>query len=240
MRLLAGRHDRGGGVNRHAGADGTAAPVVVSRPATFTARGLAIIRSRNSLGLRLSSRPDMVLYERIGVQMMEWAIVLATFVGPIAAVAITLWYQRRSKQSEVRFNIYVAMMRNRRNMLNPDFVGSFNLVPVYFGGNAKVMEGYREVLRIVNDPSWTTDTAKPRLFEQLNDAASRLLHSISAAVGAPVEQLDILNGAYAPQAWLDDAAAQIEVRDLLRAFLQGKRPLPVIPLNNGERGDKSL
>lgn len=42
---------------------------------------------------------------------MEWSIVIATVVGPIAAVAITLWYQKSDRNYQRKIAVFSIMMR---------------------------------------------------------------------------------------------------------------------------------
>ncbi|WP_281967158.1 DUF6680 family protein [Roseovarius nanhaiticus] len=158
---------------------------------------------------------------------VDWAVVLATFCGPVLAVLVTLWHQGRSARKDARRSIYATMMRNRRHPASPDFVGAFNLVPVHFHNEKVVMEKYGKVLEIVNDASWSHQKSVQKLHENFNTAAASLLSSMSVVVGLPVDQLTILNGAYAPQGWADDEQEQRKLRQALLGVLVGARPLPV-------------
>jgi len=158
---------------------------------------------------------------------VDWAVVLATFCGPILAVLVTLWHQGRSVRKDVQRSVYSTMMRYRRHPTSLDFVGAFNLVPVHFHNNKKIMENYGKVLEIVNDASWSQRDAAGRLNENFRSAVAKLLSNMSRAVGLPVDQLTILNGAYAPQGWADDEQDQRVLRHSLMGVLVGARPLPV-------------
>ena len=160
---------------------------------------------------------------------ITWAIVAATFIGPVVAVLITLWYQRSVSRKDAQRAVYATMMRNRRYVISQDFVGAFNLVPVHFHRNPKVLEKYRAVLAITNDTNWTNSEARPRLHQQADTAITDLLSKMSKAVGLPIEQLDILNGSYAPQGWADDEQEQRYMRKLVTEVLAGQRRLPVAP-----------
>ena len=93
------------------------------------------------------------------------------------------------------------------------------------------MDKYNRVLDIVNDPSWSQKEATQRLGENLQTATAHLLSSMSRVVGLPVEQITILNGAYAPQGWADDEQDQRALRHALMGVLVGARPLPVVISN---------
>ncbi len=167
--------------------------------------------------------------------MIDWAVVTATFVGPIVAVGVTLWYQGWSAKKVDRLAIYSAMMRNRRTPTNAEFVGAFNLVPVHFLNDSAVIERYKRVLDVVNNPGWNQPELRRGLGEQSAVAITHLLSAMSKAVKLPVEQLDIFTGAYAPQLWADDDDAQREVRAALMKILRGEIALPVVAFNPDEK-----
>lgn len=159
---------------------------------------------------------------------VDWAVVLATFCGPVVAVGITLWHQGRSARKEAQRSLYATMMRSRRNPMSLDFVGAFNLVPVHFHREQVVMESYNKVLEIVNNAAWGQPEARARLNENFATAVAKLLSCMSSAVGLPVEQITILSGAYSPQGWADDEQEQAKLRSALMDVLVGARPLPVV------------
>ncbi|PWE56236.1 hypothetical protein DEM27_12480 [Metarhizobium album] len=158
---------------------------------------------------------------------IDWAVVAATFIGPIFAVVITLWYQERSSRMRSRQELFVAMMRTRRHPTNADFVGALNLLPVHFYADKSVMERYVELIAVFDDLAWFTPQARPRLNEQADLRVAYLLSAMSKAVGRPVEQLQILRGAYAPQGWQDEEQALKSLRAALSEIASGVRPLRV-------------
>lgn len=158
---------------------------------------------------------------------IDWAIVASTFVGPIVAVMITLWYQENSLRKRSRQELFVSMMRSRRNPTNLEFVGALNLVPVHFYADKEVMKRYADLIAVFDDTAWFVPEARIRLNEQADLKIAYLLSAMSRAVGRPVEQLQILRGAYAPQGWQDEEQAQKALRTALIEVATGQRPLPV-------------
>jgi len=165
---------------------------------------------------------------------MTWAIVAATFVGPVVAVLITIWYQRNIGWKDVKRSIYAAMMRNRRHPTSPDFVGAFNLVPVYFHNDKRVMARYHVIFDIFSDASWLNIEARPHMHQKVDEAIAHLLSKMSESVRLPIEQLDILNGAYAPQGWADDEMEQRQFRRAMLEVVTGQRSIPVNIIGDGE------
>lgn len=158
---------------------------------------------------------------------IDWAVVAATLIGPIVAVLITLWHQERSMKRRSRQELFVAMMKTRRHPTNAEFVGALNLLPVHFFADKAVMERYVQLIAVFDDPAWFMPDAAQRLNEQASLKVAYLLSEMSRAVGRPVEQLQILRGAYAPQGWQDEEQAQKAVRTALTQILMGHRSLPI-------------
>jgi len=158
---------------------------------------------------------------------MIWATLLATVVGPIAAVGITLWYQERSGRKAGERNLFANMMRLRRDPTNPEFVGAFNLVPVLFNSHTNIMSKHASVMEIYNAPREINSDAIQRFGDKLEFAMAELLAEMSKAVNTPVTQSHIMRGAYAPMAWQNDQERQRQMQEEVRAVLTGKVPLAV-------------
>lgn len=161
------------------------------------------------------------------LENIDWAVVAATFAGPISAVCITLWYQGHAAAMQARREVYISLMRNRLYPISGEFVGAFNVVPVHFYKDEQVMERYRQLHAIFSDSGWHHPETSLRVAEKVPSAIAYLLSEMSIAMKTPISQLDILNGAYAPSRWADDEQAQRELRDAMRLLLSGHKPLPV-------------
>lgn len=158
----------------------------------------------------------------------DWVIVAATFIGPVVAVVITLWYQHYSAKKQDRMSLFSVMMRYRSSPLNTEFVGSLNMVPVHFHDKKSVLEKYGVLMATFEDTGWMDETKVGRLVEKANTDTAYLLSEMSKVVGAPVDQLRILRGAYSPKGWQDDADRQRRMQDQLLKLLDGKGALNVL------------
>lgn len=158
---------------------------------------------------------------------IDWAVVGATFLGPVFAVMLTLWLQNRSSVRQTRMSVYEVMMRLRRFPTSNDFVGAYNLVPIHFHGVAKVMAAYREVQRVVNDQSWKITDAVPQLNRNHELALATLLVEMSRTLGIKVESVDIQNGGYAPDGWRAEQEKHEAMQHALFGVLIGARSVKV-------------
>jgi hypothetical protein len=108
-------------------------------------------------------------------------------------------------------------------------VGSLNLVPVHFHADKAVIGRYADLMAIFADGAWRSN--EPETIRQINEkvelAIAYLLSAMSRVLGVPIEQLQILRGAYAPQGWADEEQLNREVRLMLREMLGGRRYLTV-------------
>lgn len=162
------------------------------------------------------------------MESTDWAVVWATAIGPVVAVAITLWYQGWSARRLARRDLFASLMRHRRSPTDREFVGALNLIPVHFSGKQKVLDRLRNLMATFEDPTWRSadHEAIRRLTDKSDTNVAYLLSEISSHVGAKIEQLEILRGAYQPQGWSDALNAQNAIQSELLAVLQG-RPLGV-------------
>jgi len=151
------------------------------------------------------------------------AVVIATFTGPILAVFVTRrideYRQRRARQME----IFRSLMGSRRAPLSADRVRALNMVEIEFYGIPAVEKCYQDVMKHINHPhplpvEWHT---------RLPSLTTKLLSEMAKVLGYELQQLDVLEGGYYPQGFVDMETEQQEVRRALIEVLSGRRPLVV-------------
>lgn len=153
---------------------------------------------------------------------LAWAVVLATFAGPILAVFVTRWVDElRSKQAR-KLDTFRVLIRTRRTQLSPDFVAALNMVEIDFFDAPKVLQMHSELMKHFN-----TRPADDAWLERTQRLVARLLYAMGQSVGYSMEQLDILEGGYIPQAMVQDEAEQHQLRRSLLAVLDGQKAFPV-------------
>jgi hypothetical protein len=161
------------------------------------------------------------------------ATLVALFVGPILAVLVTRWVDERRLKQTRRMEIFRVLMRTRRMRLNPDHVGALNLVEIEFHSEKAVIDAWKAYWAHLNKavPSNLSDQQQQQLLRDRDALLTKLLHAVATALHFDIEQLDIFEGGYAPQAWLDDEQSLKLLRILLLDVLAGKRGIPVVPLS---------
>lgn len=154
-----------------------------------------------------------------------WAIVAATGLGPIFAVAITLWRETVRAKYTRRLHVFRTLMATRRVGLSNDHVNALNLVEVDFYSCRKVETAWSEYKEFLNNRS------KPPVNEQWVDDKERLLakllFEIAAVLGFKIPALDIFKGGYAPEGWAYREARVFGALDYIHQLSEGANVLPL-------------
>lgn len=155
-------------------------------------------------------------------EIFGWAILGATFLGPIFAVLVTRYIDWKRESKNRRLYIFRTLMATRRAQLTTEHVTALNLIEVDFHGEQQILKAWKEYfenLRVdVRDANKTE-----RAYAERPALLTKLLREIAKVMHYPIEQLDIMEGGYAPQAVADNFLRQTAALDVL----SGKRPLLV-------------
>ena len=156
-------------------------------------------------------------------------IIIATFTGPIAAVLVTRWVDRLRDREKRRLEVFRQLMRTRKIPLSADHVGAFNLVEVEFNRVSKVMAARKELLTHFENAYGANKTLEElkAANEKADSLRTKLLSAMAETLGYKLEQMEILRGAYSPQAWNVELDEQTAARQGLVDLLSGRRTLPV-------------
>jgi len=153
----------------------------------------------------------------VGVRAVEpkdYATIVALISGPVVAVIITLWYQRRVEKRSAKERLFAVLMAHRRS--NPptiEWVQSLNLIDVVFQDSAEVVRKWRELFDLMNHP---TDQIN---WNQVGHVRIELLSEMALSLGYDrLSQTDI-DRFYMPQGLVDQAAMQGEMqKEFLRVL----------------------
>ena len=159
----------------------------------------------------------------------EIVTVIALIAGPVIAVSITLWYQRRSEKRSAKERLFSVLMAHRRS--NPptlEWVQALNLIDVIFQNHSSVLTKWRELYDLMNHPATQIN------WGQVGHVRIELLSEMAAALGYQrLRQTDI-DRFYYPQLLADQAAAQTDLQSELLRVLKDTKSLRADPpsLNN--------
>ena len=157
--------------------------------------------------------------------------IIAILAGPVIAIQLTRWLDRRGADKERKLAIFRTLMRTRGWRLHQDHVEALNLVEVEFIKHEKVMETWRGYFsHLCADPPPVDDNVSHNLLSQnRNELLTKLISEIAAVLDIKIEQLDILRMNYVPQGWAEDDMQQRVARMGLINVLHGRTPIAVRP-----------
>jgi hypothetical protein len=151
------------------------------------------------------------------IKLSDWLTMIAIVVGPLSAVAITLWIEGRRRVRERRLYILRMLLTTRHMPADPQYNAAINLIPAEFDDRSKVMEAWRKYHEKVNehvDASHETDHQM-----RTTAAQSGMIFQIMRSVGLTnLSEGDIQTQAYVSQGFVD--------RD--KMYLDSLRAMPAI------------
>jgi hypothetical protein len=158
------------------------------------------------------------------------AIAAATIVGPIAAVLITRWNDRRMQRRERLHRIYRTLMATRKSAISQEHVEAINLIEVEFHDIEPVIAAWTTYLNHLNHghPGQGSTAEQDKAFEdKRGELLAILLVKIAAQLGITKGEIEILHGGYAPQGWLLRDTRVNQIQDYLLRLSEGRAIVPI-------------
>lgn len=153
----------------------------------------------------------------------DWAIVIATLMGPLFAVQVQVWLERRRATQARRQQIFFALMRTRAATLVPEHVHALNAVPIEFYGIKEITVAYKELIAHLNAPQTNPAAWGERRVDLLMD----LMHKISNRLNYKFTVAQLKGEYYAPKWQYDLEAEQTAIRQGIANILAGKAAFPM-------------
>lgn len=134
--------------------------------------------------------------------LSEFLNMVAILLGPVTAVCITLWVQRRTEKRTLKRSIFTTLLAHRKSILITESVAnSLNLIDVIFHDNRQVCELWHDYYALLSQ-----NPSEARTHKWLE-----LLTSMAKDLGYNnLTQVD-LDKFYIPQAHVDQIDFQREV-----------------------------
>jgi hypothetical protein len=158
-----------------------------------------------------------------------WAVVLATIVGPVAAVLITRWRDNRREARNRLLHLYRTLMATRKIAISEQHVGAINLIEVEFHGVKPVIEAWSSYLTHLNSPAPPGSTsAQMEAWEsRRGELLAMLLVKIASHLGISKGEIEIMHGGYAPQGWATRDQRHAAIQDYAIRLSEGQATLPI-------------
>ncbi|WP_296650411.1 DUF6680 family protein [Paraburkholderia sp.] len=154
-----------------------------------------------------------------------WAVVLATFFGPIAALLITFARDARTQKYNRRFWVFRTLMATRRIGISNDHVNALNLIEVDFYKCKNVEAAWKSYLGHLNDVRAQEDQAA--WGETKERRLAELLFEMAKVLKFDMPALDLFKGGYAPQGWAHKESRQGELLDFFHEMRLGEKEFPI-------------
>lgn len=160
---------------------------------------------------------------------MDWSdglTIIAIITGPVAAVLITRFLDRKHDKRRWQNEVLMSLMRTRGARLSAEHVGALNIIQLEFHGRDSITTAYRQYIEHLSRPLPSVDEQEG-FFAQRADCFLELIAAIASDLNYKFDKRDLERLSYAPQAWGDVESLQRENMILLRQLLAGDRPLRV-------------
>ncbi|HEV7341586.1 MAG TPA: DUF6680 family protein [Sphingopyxis sp.] len=161
----------------------------------------------------------------LGLKLYEILTLIGIILGPIAAVIITLWAQKRSEKKQRRIEVLRTLWDTHYDASQPEYSRVIRMVPIEFNDENAVMTAWRRYMRNVDTrPSPEGAAAHEKEFA---DAKNDLIASVAKAVGINVTDRDIRDSVYIATSYTnrikqtnDAEMAQIRIANALEQQTQ--------------------
>jgi len=172
----------------------------------------------------------------LGIGWETWAIVLATFAGPVAAIIVSMWLtaraQRRDQLNGRRFWVFRTLLATRGQAITPEHVAALNLIEIDYHGVEPVMREWRTYMAHLH--SGPTDrpmtAAENTAFnDRRTDLLAKLLHQVSRFMKLEMGEIDLKRGGYAPSGWAYRDEQDTRMKQAATRLFEGEAPLRVLP-----------
>lgn len=156
------------------------------------------------------------------VRVTDIVMVAAVLIGPVIAVLITLWWQRRKESHDSKKRLFLTLMVHRR--ANPpaiEWVNALNVIDVVFSEHHQVVELWHRYYESLSNPPANKN------YEQREHTYLLMLSAMARSLGYKrLEQTDI-DKYYTPQAHGDQATLNYQCQTEWLRVLQNTESFSV-------------
>lgn len=170
------------------------------------------------------------------VTSMEVLTILAIIIGPIIAVQLSQFLERRRQKNAGKEWVFKTLMRTRVTSLNPSHVEALNMIDVEFHGTNRKNKEVVAAWKLYLDNLGDITTPKEIKHSKRNDLFLDLLYNMAKSLGYDFDKEHIKNTTYVPQSFVDLEREQQLIRNVVIGVLDGKFDIPVSITNLPSQG----
>jgi hypothetical protein len=165
--------------------------------------------------------------------MKDVVTIIALIVGPVAAVCITLWYQRRTEKRAAKERLFLTLMAHRKSFPPVfDWTNALNLIDVVYADSPRIVQHWHSLYDILMQTPVNMQRYSHQYIELLSEMAKSLGYR-------SIQQTDI-DKFYAPQAYGDQATMNAEIQKELLRVLKATHSIPTKPLRKRRHSAEAL
>jgi len=165
------------------------------------------------------------------------AVVLATLLGPIAAVQAQKFIERSTETRNRKRYIFYTLMATRAVRLATEHVAALNSIELDFRSrrDRRVIDAWRQYSDHLNVPG-DLDGAHAATWADRRDVLFfELFFEMSQALGYSFDRVQLRRGVYYPRGHGDNEVAQSKIREGVLKILSGEEAIPMnivrVPIN---------
>jgi hypothetical protein len=158
---------------------------------------------------------------------LEILTLMAIFFGPIVAVQISQFLDRRRQSYADKDWIFKTLMRTRATGASPAQVEALNMIDVTFNGDGKKDKAGVSAWKLYLDSLSDLTTNRDIVSAKRSDLFIELLHTMATRLGYDFDKVHIKNTSYYPQGALDMETEQQLIRRVVVGLLNGEYELPI-------------
>lgn len=159
--------------------------------------------------------PEQILVAQLILAKWQlWVTGFAIFLGPLAGVIFTLWFQSRKEKKDQKQRLFLMLMAHRKS--NPptlDLVNGLNLVDVVFADSRMVVSLWHQYYDLLCQGAVNWHLAESKYLDLLSEMAKVLGYT-------NLSQTDI-SRFYSPVAHGNQAQISLETQSELLRILKG-------------------
>jgi len=165
--------------------------------------------------------PDQIALQTLRVmEIQTWITGLAIFLGPLAGVLFTLWFQGRKERRDAKERLFLILMSERKNQfVTKDMTKALNQIDVVFSNSVSIKALWHKYYALLSRPP-----GEERIHTWLE-----MLAAMSRELGYKgLSQVD-LDKFYLPQGHFDDEQFQRKMAVQWSRVLENMERFVVVP-----------
>jgi hypothetical protein len=137
------------------------------------------------------------------VKITDIVMILAVLVGPIIAVLITIWAQKRNDKRSAKLQLFIVLMGERKSItISSARANALNSIDVIFSDNENVTSLWHQYYQLL---------ARPESIEERGHTWLQLLSSMADDLGMSKLTTIELDKFYTPQGHVDNYEFQQKI-----------------------------